>query len=530
MKPASKTFERSRWIQLFRGMSLLWPSAFAWHVVTHASQELPLDHVVTWSLGTLWLATLTAIVARVVDATISRRGARAMAWIDAADLLTASGSSMAWFGAGALILSSWLGWASLSVVGLLSLGVLHLVALWTLLRTGGSDPWRRTSLSRTFTPARVVEGSEVKEQLCFRSPRIPAGFRLFAKGRVGQRWPLSRYMVESADSDGEVRLERDVGPAHRGEHDSEPLVVWLQDVLGLCHSAFAHAGGGARLTVLPEPKRVVGVTRVLGQGGDDKEPLATRRRPTEGSLQLREYQTGDDARRIHWLRSLTRGELVVRLPDELPPDEPDVRLVLDTFFPGLEKDDTEAPDALTCDAPDVLLDALVRVWLGTGRALVDAGVRVTLVAGVAHGERLCPVSEPLFPRAISSAQRLGARARWQETLPPSSLLSEDRTIVVSHRLPRTPEEAAFRWIVVPAELWSPIPERPQQPTFGLLPYAIGSADNRQSRRAADRARRERSRGDHAAFGVLAAHSLENRAGNLVARARPTGAVELEVLS
>ncbi len=512
-----------RWIRVFRRVSLFLPLGVAWWTVLLTRDATPLGGLVSSLLGALLLTTSAAVLIRLVGASVVRRrrgGGEEMT--SGFDVLTASGSAMAWLGAGALVLSTSVGWASLSVVGLLGLGVLHAVVFLTLLRVGGADPWRRASFSRSFVASRVTEGDAVIEELRFRSPRVPAGFRLFAKGSVGRRWPLSRYVVESAESGGEVRLVRDVGPARRGEYDAEPLVVWLEDVLGLCQSSFGHAGGGEHLTVLPDPRRIQGAQHLLGLGGSDDEPRTEERLPTEGSLRLREYQQGDDARRIHWLRSLTRGEIVVRLPDELPPDEPAVRLVLDTFLPGAHE--------LTCDAPGVLLDALVRVWLGTGRALVDAGVQVTLVAAVAKGEGFTTVTQRLVPRALAPALRLGARASWQAGLPASTLLSKARSIIVSHRLPASTTEATARWIVVPAELWTPFAELPQRRSLGLLPYRIGSADNRWSRRRQERLRRETSRCDHAALGALTAHGRDHRAGNFVARARAAGAIELEALS
>jgi uncharacterized protein (DUF58 family) len=540
-----------RWpLQLFRAASLLWPTGVAWNIVTAATSSSPLNDVAGWALGVLWFFTAAALGIRLVDASLSRRRppqgepskSLRVTWLEAADVLTATGSSLAWCGAGAVCLSAWVGWASLSVVGLLGLGVLHGVAIWTLLRVGGSDPWRRSALTRSFAATRVMEGDPVIEELRFRAPRIPAGFRLLASGRVGRGWALSRYALESAEAGGEVRIQHDVGPARRGEHEAEPLVVWLQDVLGLCHSVLVRAGEGARLTVLPRPSRVSGARLLLGQGGVAEEPRTTERLPTEGSLRLREYAAGDDARRIHWLRSLTRGEesLVVRLPDELPPDEPAVRLVLDTLLRGTSELD-KRPEDLTCDAPDVLLDALVRVWLGTGRALSGAGVRVTLVTAVPKDGRLVSFSQPLAPsrraggyvphsETLALAERLGARARWQSSFPVTNLLSKDEpSIIVSHRLPANPAEAAERWIVVPAELWSPFAETPQRPSLGLLPHPIGSADNRWSRRKRDRIRRETARSDHATFSYLTAHLQDYRAGNFVARSTAIGAVALEAL-
>ena len=264
-------------------------------------------------------------------------------------------------------------------------------------------------------------------------------------------------------------------------------------------------------------------------------------------MRLREYQPGDAARRIHWLRSLTAGQIVVRLPDEVPLEQSSVRLVLDTFMPdcwdptlvnprGLAGA-SNAVDGLTCHAPDELMDGLVAVWLGVGRALVDAGVRVTLVTAAAEAGKVVPVRRPLLPRAWTPAQRLGSRLRWQEALRPEALLvpiegdrgADHRTVVVSHRLPASPKEGEARWIVVPASLWAPFFEPRARSSGGLFPFPMGSADNRWSRRRREHPRLERAKTDHAIFTVLCSHSHERRVGNFVARPRDDVRVTLEAL-
>jgi len=256
-------------------------------------------------------------------------------------------------------------------------------------------------------------------------------------------------------------------------------------------------------------------------------------------MRLREYQPGDDARRIHWLRSLTAGQIVVRLPDEIPIEQASVRLVLDTFMPdcwdpslvagGGSAGTSSGVDGLTCHAPDELMDALIAVWLGVGRALVDAGVRVTLVTAAMDAGRVVPLRRPLLPRAWAPAQRLGSRLRWQEALRPEALLTDERTVVVSHRLPATPKEGEARWIVVPASLWAPWNEPRASSSEGLFPFPMGSADNRWFRRRRERARRARAKTDHAIFTVLCSHSHERRVGNFVARPQGDVQVTLEAL-
>lgn len=315
-----------RWpIQLFRIATLVVPSAIAWEVAFSSPHPSHLTEAVMVALAPLWVLMAGALFIRSIDALVRRRRGSdpgevgAAGLLDRLDVLTASGSAMVWLAAAAIVGSVWVGWASLSVVGLLGMGLTHLVVLWTWLRVGGRDPWRRASITRRFVPETVVEGAPVIEEVRFSSVRIPTGFRLFTSGRVGPRWATSRYLVEDTEAEGEILMESDVGPALRGEHDAEPMEVWFQDVFGLCRSPRVRAGA-AHLTVLPRPRPVDGARHLLGKGGSDLEPRPEERLPTEGSLKLREYQPGDDARRIHWVRSLTARQVVVRLPDELLPD------------------------------------------------------------------------------------------------------------------------------------------------------------------------------------------------------------------
>jgi uncharacterized protein (DUF58 family) len=507
-------------LQLFRIASLVVPEAIAWHAAFSAPHPSRLTDAVTYALGPLWLLTAGALGLRSVDALLRRgRDARDASLLDRIDVLTASGSALAWTSAVAILASIWIGWASLSVVGLMGMALLHMVVLWACLCAGGADPWRRASLSRRFVPETAVEGAPVIEELRFLGARIPVGFRLFAAGRVGPRWPMSRYVLGDAASGGEIRLERDVGPARRGEHHAEPLEVWLQDVFGLCRSVRV-AAGDARLTVLPLLPSVEGARHLLGAGGHDLEPRPAPRMPTEGTFRLREYAPGDDARRIHWVRSLAARELVVRLPDELPPDQPSVRLVLDTFLPRGE--------ALTCAGPAALLDALVEVWLGVGRALEEAGTRVTLVTAAREGGKVVSQRRRLAPRALDRALRLGAQVRWQGALTVEGLLSDgghgrqtrapEPAIVVSYRLqPDAPGPAASRWIVVPALVWTRFDEALLQRSPGALPHPLGSPDNRWSRRRREWSRRERALRDHTTFTRLCAAAAPPREGALVAR-------------
>ncbi len=179
-----------------------------------------------------------------------------------------------------------------------------------------------------------------------------------------------------------------------------------------------------------------------------------------------------------------------------------MRLVLDNHLWGAE--------SLTCQAPDQLLDALVNVWLGVGKALVAAGTRVTLVTGVDRtappsggasregslvldrGKGIAASERAMNPRALRESLRLGARAQWQSNLALEAMLDPrgPRTVVVSCR-PRPIESCPdLVWVFVPEATWtSPEPWLLASDAI-RLPFPSGSADNRMSRRRRERVRVE----------------------------------------
>lgn len=506
-------------IQLFRVASLALPPAVAWHFAFTAPAPSELVHIVSLALGGLWLLAALALVVRSVRALA--RDKRGPTLLDRIDVLTASGSALSWTASIAIVGAVLKGWASLAVVGILGLGILVLVVLWTTVAVGGEDPFGRASVSRRFVPETVPEGAPLIEELTLTNVRIPTGFRLFATGRIGPRWATSRYAVDDTESGGEIRMEQDVGPAIRGDHEAEPLEVWLQDVFGLCRTPRIHAGRG-KVTVLPKARPIASAKPLLGEAGLDLEPKTSQKLPTEGALRLREYQPGDDARRIHWVRSLTSRELVVRLPDEAPPDRPAVRLLLDTFLPGT--------DAWSCVAPGELLDALVSVWLGVGQALAEKGSRVTLVTASPKEGAWATREERLTRQSMSRAERLGAEAVWQDSLPVAGLVTDEPTIIVSYRFQPDPIEGAdVRWIIVPEPVWTCFEEKLDEAPPAVLAHPMGSPENRWSRRRRERARKLARLRDHHSFARACADAAPRKPGSLVARPGRDAKVRLEVV-
>jgi uncharacterized protein (DUF58 family) len=515
-QPAKRSWPKP----VFRIAAFVVPSALAWCEAFTDPHPSDLTDAVTHALGPLWVLLAGALLLRAISAAARKRRDPSISILAQLDVLTAGGSALAWLSAASIVLALWLGWASLAAVGLLGSALFHIVVVLAFVAMRGADPVRGASIARTFAPEVLTEGDEVIEELRFLGVRIPIGFRLFVEGRVGPRWAVSRHVLDASEAGGEVVLESDVGPAIRGEHDPEPLTVWLQDTFGICRSARVEVSA-PRLTVLPRLRETEKASAPLDHGDGPRAPRPVFQLPTEGLFQLREYQQGDDVRRIHWVRSQAARELIVRLPDELPPDRPRVRLVLDTFFPEAF--------AFDCDAPSEMLDAMVGVWLAIGRTLAESGTRVTLVTTIPQGDgAYAKTRQELSRRAFGPALRLGAQITWQNRVLVDELLTEEATLVVSRAMLARPREGNVRWIaVVPGEhVTSPAWPLPSD---AILPHPMGSADNRWSRSREEGNRIARLRTEHARA-LLVMHGVARPLpGSFLARLDEGRTVRLEAL-
>ena len=512
--------------RIFRIASVFVPPILAGAISFRAGAAHQPD--IVGALVFMWWIMVAALVIRFLEAQkLSQEDTDVWQHLD---VLTGSGRALMWSGLAAVALATQVKWASLSVVGVLGLGTACIAATWTAIVAGGDLPWRRAKVKRQILPEQCTEGDSIREEIVIDGVKIPAGMRLFIQGRPTPQGITTRYSIDSDGSRSEVKMESDLGPAPRGEHQAPPLAMWLTDVFGLTRTAIAHRGD-AKFSAMPRPCKVDNVRELLGTGGDDMHTVPTHRMPTEGTFRIREYAPGDDTRRIHWVRSLQANQLVVRLPDEIPQAEPAVRLVLDNCLAGT--------DRLTCTAQDELLDALVRIWLGVGNALADTGTRVTLVSAVKNGEGVYNVTEkPLVRRSAKVALQLGSRIMWQPTVPLASLVQRGRrpapgrTVVVTARpRPQLPiPDDNITYVVVPELTWTmhnwqPIP----QTSLVTLPYPSGSPENRWSRRKQEKRRVLKAWDDRSELTQLLGWiDWQQYAGAYVARPRD-GKVALEVV-
>jgi uncharacterized protein (DUF58 family) len=459
----------------FRISALFVPSLVAWMVALYNFHRDELTRAVSQALGPVWIVLFALVVLRWMSLMVARRKEPQLDVAARLDVLTSSGCALSWFSAAAIIGAVKLGWASLGAVGVLGTAIFHLCAIYAFLALREVNPFARGSIKRSLVPASVTEGDEVKEEIALTDVRIPVGYRLFISGQVGPRWATSRHVLDAAESEAELVLESEIGPAVRGEHDAPPLEMWFEDTFGITKSAPFQIAP-AKVTVLPKQRPIdKSVTPLLQQGIGPRAGKAARRIPTEGVMDMREYRDGDDVRRIHWVRSLAAGQLIVRLPDEIPPDRPKVRLVLDTFFPEAFIGNVEA-------ATEVL-DAMVAVWLGVARALAEKGIQVTLVSAAPHDGHIVVKRFDYASRWDATARQLGAMVQWQSTLQPQQMFSDEATFVISHGVHiYPPADPKFHWIILQLSADQLTVPAWQLPGSGRTPFPLGHPENRWGHR------------------------------------------------
>lgn len=164
-------------------------------------------------------------------------------------------------------------------------------------------------VSRRIYPPQVHEGDEVLVEIGIITERsLPnllvedtvrgLGTARFAAARTSPRHPLTaRYEVVCRS---------------RGVYPIGPAEVAISDPLALAERRVV-AGVIDRLTVYPRIDRLAGFPSVRGI-----DPTVQSTRPAfapyggEDFFTLREYQVGDDLRRVHWPSSAKRDDLMIK--------------------------------------------------------------------------------------------------------------------------------------------------------------------------------------------------------------------------
>lgn len=232
--------------------------------------------------------------------------------MSAAVRLTHRGRSLL-AGAGALVVLARL-FASVELAGLAAAGGLAVVAAYVGLRSTAVV----YQAARRLDSARVPVGTSARVRLTFTNPtRRRARYAVAADDAVMDG--SARCLVAPLGPGQRAEVEYVVPASRRGTFLIGPLRTAVSDPLGLAELA-ATVPGRHRLVVHP---RTEDVEPPPSRTGAEAHRGALRRAALlrgEDFYALREYEVGDDLRRVHWRTTAKTGELMLR-QDELRRDD-----------------------------------------------------------------------------------------------------------------------------------------------------------------------------------------------------------------
>lgn len=213
------------------------------------------------------------------------------------------------------------GWAAVGVSGALlvlwiAFGEIELLATALFLLTvigGGVMLVRaappRPEISRRISPSPVHEGDQVTVEVQMVASR---GARHLSLEDTVHGLGAVRFAAGATRPRQRLAARYEVYCRARGIYQVGPATVFVGDPFAFAEQRVA-AGAADRLVVYPQVERLQGFPAVRGL-----DPAVQSTRPTfmprggEDFFTLREYQIGDDLRRVHWPSSAKRDQLMIR--------------------------------------------------------------------------------------------------------------------------------------------------------------------------------------------------------------------------
>jgi uncharacterized protein (DUF58 family) len=222
-------------------------------------------------------------------------------------MLTLRGWAVALTGLTLLVVARIFGSSPVEQFGF-ALVVLPLIAL-AVVRLGKHD----LEVTRRTTPERVRAGGKVRVTLEIRNRgRGPAPLLLLEDRVPSDVAGRARFALHGVEPKGHRAASYDLRPPRRGHYEVGPLTLTSTDPFGLARLESA-AAPKASILVHPRVEPLV-LPRDLG----DRRSLAVSalRQPIgaqgEDFYTLREYNEGEDLRKVHWPATAKRGRYMIR--------------------------------------------------------------------------------------------------------------------------------------------------------------------------------------------------------------------------
>lgn len=222
-------------------------------------------------------------------------------------MLTLRGWAVALTGLALLVVARIFGTGAVEQFGF-ALVVLPLIAL-AVVRLGKHD----LEVTRRTCPERVRAGSKVRVSLEIRNRgRGPAPLLLLEDRVPSDVAGRARFALHGVEPKGRRVASYELRPPRRGNYQVGPLTLTSTDPFGLARLESA-AAPTASILVHPRVEPLT-LPRDLG----DRRSLAVSalRQPIgaqgEDFYTLREYNEGDDLRKVHWPATAKRGRYMIR--------------------------------------------------------------------------------------------------------------------------------------------------------------------------------------------------------------------------
>lgn len=186
----------------------------------------------------------------------------------------------------------------------------------------------RLTLRREVTPRLVPAGQSAHVRIDLtHAGRVPAGTLLLEEVvpyALGQR---PRFVLEGVGRHFTRELTYTVRPEVRGRHLVGPMTVRVTDPFGMVELGRTFQTTTA-LVATPRTVALNGGAPVRAWAGSGHSRPRSFATGQAEDVTVRDYQQGDDVRRIHWRSSARTGELMVRREEQ--PFQARTVVVLDT--------------------------------------------------------------------------------------------------------------------------------------------------------------------------------------------------------
>jgi uncharacterized protein (DUF58 family) len=223
--------------------------------------------------------------------------------------LTRRGWSLTGAAIGLVVGSFLLGALEMLVVGIAALALIVAVLLWLQFR---APP--ELAISRRVRPDRLHVGTEGRIDLLVENLGTHATPLLAATDWFDEGRRAARFLVPPLAGGATARAAYRIPTRRRGRYTVGPLSVAISDPFGLARRATPGAGA-AELVVRPRVHEIVAPVAIGSRVTAENEAPSARSVVSDlgnDFLTLRDYELGDDLRRVHWRSTARTGELMIR--------------------------------------------------------------------------------------------------------------------------------------------------------------------------------------------------------------------------